>query len=365
MKLWWDRVGVQEGEAIENRMLSRVIEGAQKKVEARNFDIRKHLLDYDDVMNKQRQAFYARRLARHVARRATGSRRDRRLHRRLRRGAARSALAPARRAGERRLRRDGRTPSKPSSVSRSRSKSRPSARPANDRHRDRDALGHAILERFGEVLEAKREEGRVLKHETYAAFANYPGFDDIARDLQLQILDSQWKGHLRTMDGLRESINLRGYAQRDPKIEYQREGFALFGEMEQRIDDSFAGFVFRFGYPRPAVAPPQPARHVEPARTAALASSAAIPGTRCGRGTGCFGPALGASSGRRRRTGLGRLPIVVGGGRALESGGGREGRTQRSLSLWQRQEAQEMLRRVSDRSGESRLSLGSRRSWGV
>ncbi|MCP4069500.1 MAG: preprotein translocase subunit SecA, partial [Phycisphaeraceae bacterium] len=54
---WWDRVGVEEGEAIENKLLTRVIENAQKKVEARNFDIRKHLLDYDDVMNKQRQAF--------------------------------------------------------------------------------------------------------------------------------------------------------------------------------------------------------------------------------------------------------------------------------------------------------------------
>jgi preprotein translocase subunit SecA len=58
---WWDRVGVEDGEAIENRLLTRVIENAQKKVEARNFDIRKHLLDYDDVMNRQRQAFYSRR----------------------------------------------------------------------------------------------------------------------------------------------------------------------------------------------------------------------------------------------------------------------------------------------------------------
>ena len=58
---WWDRVGVEEGEAIENRLLTRVIENAQKKVEARNFDIRKHLLDYDDVMNRQRRAFYERR----------------------------------------------------------------------------------------------------------------------------------------------------------------------------------------------------------------------------------------------------------------------------------------------------------------
>ena len=61
VKLWWDRVGVEEGEAIENRLLTRVIENAQKKVEARNFDIRKHLLDYDNVANSQRQAFYTRR----------------------------------------------------------------------------------------------------------------------------------------------------------------------------------------------------------------------------------------------------------------------------------------------------------------
>jgi preprotein translocase subunit SecA len=61
VKGWWDRVGVEEGEAIENKLLTRVIENAQKKVEARNFDIRKHLLDYDDVMNKQRRAFYDRR----------------------------------------------------------------------------------------------------------------------------------------------------------------------------------------------------------------------------------------------------------------------------------------------------------------
>ena len=61
VKQWWDRVGVEEGEAIENRLLTRVIENAQKKVEARNFDIRKHLLEYDNTMNSQRQAFYARR----------------------------------------------------------------------------------------------------------------------------------------------------------------------------------------------------------------------------------------------------------------------------------------------------------------
>jgi len=261
VKLWWDRVGVQEGEAIENRMLSRVIEGAQKKVEGRNFDIRKHLLDYDNVMNKQRQAFYARRLA---AMSADGD---------VLRSEIDACIEGFVVAMLGRLWPQRGEPDNDDYVEMAHaleaqfgialSIEEPPFRTAriaggdraNDRHRDRDALGHAILERLGQLLEAKREEGRVLKHETYAAFANYPGFDEVARDLQLQILDSQWKGHLRTMDALRESINLRGYAQRDPKIEYQREGFALFGEMEQRIDDTFAGFVFRFGYPRPAVAP--------------------------------------------------------------------------------------------------------------
>ena len=254
VKLWWDRVGVQEGEAIENRMLSRVIEGAQKKVEGRNFDIRKHLLDYDNVMNKQRQAFYARRL---IAMSAEGEALRAEIEACIEGFVVGllDRLWPQR--GE---------PENDDYVEIAHAleaqfgvawsiEEPPFRSDSGGRHAERDGLGHAIVERLGLLLAAKREEGRVLRHETYAEFANYPGFDDITRDLLLQILDSQWKGHLRTMDGLRESINLRGYAQRDPKIEYQREGFALFGEMEQRIDDTFAGFVFRFGYPRPAVAP--------------------------------------------------------------------------------------------------------------
>jgi preprotein translocase subunit SecA len=132
------------------------------------------------------------------------------------------------------------------------------------RHEDSDALGHAILAELLETLEAKREEGRVLKEETYADIEAYPSFDQIARELQLQILDQQWKAHLHTMDALRESINLRGYAQRDPKIEYQREGFGLFGEMEQRIDDTFAEFMFKFGFPRPNLAPQATERKITP-----------------------------------------------------------------------------------------------------
>ena len=254
VKQWWDRVGVEEGEAIENRMLSRVIEGAQKKVESRNFDIRKHLLDYDDVMNKQRQAFYARRYtAMSADAEAIGQEIEACIEGFVanllertwpQRGdpdddvyvemahALEAQFGLAFSIEEPPFRTEG-------------------GENPGSRHGDKDELGHAILARLLEALEAKKEEGRRLKEEIYADLEGYPTFDTIARDLLLQILDSQWKAHLHTMDALRESINLRGYAQRDPKIEYQREGFALFGEMEQRIDDQFAEFIFKFGYPQP------------------------------------------------------------------------------------------------------------------
>ena len=260
---WWDRVGVEEGEAIENRMLSRVIEGAQKKVEGRNFDIRKHLLDYDNVMNKQRQAFYARRFG-------AMSSDDEALAQELEaciEGYVANLLArtwPQR--GD---------PEDDDLVEMAHSleaqfglgfsiEEAPFRNAEGQRHGHQDELGHAILERLVSTLEEKRAEGRELKEETYASYENYPTFGSIVRDIQLQILDSQWKAHLHTMDALRESINLRGYAQRDPKIEYQREGFGLFGEMEQRIDDSFAEFVYKFGYPRPQTAPRATARRVAP-----------------------------------------------------------------------------------------------------
>ncbi len=264
VKDWWDRVGVEEGEAIENRMLSRVIEGAQKKVEGRNFDIRKHLLDYDNVMNKQRQAFYARRLT-------AMSAEDKELNEELQaclEGYVANLIDrvwPQRRDPE-----DDEfvemAHALESQFGLSYSIEEAPFRSADAaRHGDRDALGHAILAKIEEALEAKREEGRVLKDETYADIEAYPSYQQIVRDLQLQILDQQWKAHLHTMDTLRNSVNMRAYAQRDPKLEYQREGFGLFGEMEQRIDDTFAEFALKFGYPRPNLAPQATNRRVDAA----------------------------------------------------------------------------------------------------
>jgi preprotein translocase subunit SecA len=103
------------------------------------------------------------------------------------------------------------------------------------------------------------------------------------------------------MDALRESINLRGYAQRGPKIEYQREGFALFGEMEQRIDHQLAEFVFKFGYPRPRVeahSAPRPAAGAGAAASDSQSRAQARAGTgagQAGRGGAAAAPAAAAA----------------------------------------------------------------------
>jgi preprotein translocase subunit SecA len=274
VKEWWDRVGVEEGEAIENRMLSRVIEGAQKKVEGRNFDVRKHLLDYDNVMNKQRQAFYARRLT-------AMSSDDKELHEELQACFEGYVANLIDRIWPHRGDPDSEeyvemAHALEAQFGISFSIEEPPFRTADGkRHGDRDALGHAILSILETGLVAKQEEGRVLKQETYADIENYPSYQQIVRDLQLQILDQQWKAHLHTMDQLRNSVNMRAYAQKDPKLEYQREGFGLFGEMEQRIDDTFAEFALKFGYPRPNLGPQATHRRVDGAAAARSGSQPA------------------------------------------------------------------------------------------
>jgi len=243
---WWDRVGVEEGEAIENRMLTRVIEGAQKKVESRNFDIRKHLLDYDDVMNKQRQAFYARRIEalRHEAIDDEvldmmegqvvafldeiwpdkGDPEGEELEQLVALVEHQFGIVIASDAPP--ITDEGKAPG------------------------DRTRLGRRLLETFNAFLADKRSRCTEFGQE-FKEFVDYPDFDWFQRDIMLRILDAQWKDHLHSMDGLRESVGLRGYAQRDPKLEYQREGFAFFGEMEQRVDEQVLETIFKFDFPRP------------------------------------------------------------------------------------------------------------------
>ena len=262
---WWDRVGVEEGEAIENRMLTRVIEGAQKKVESRNFDMRKHLLDYDDVMNKQRQAFYARRLNVLLADSLQQEIAE------IIEGIVVNLLGeywPAKGGAPEGEQVDALITDIEKRFGLALVAGDPLFVDAEGHaQEDGDAFGRALLERLDAALDEKKKRCEELV-EQYKDL-DYPSFAFFERDILLQVLDTQWKDHLHTMDGLREGIGLRGYAQKDPKVEYQREGFALFAETEQRMDDQAAEVLFRFALPMPKI---QTVRNARPAE-----SDAALP----------------------------------------------------------------------------------------
>ena len=255
VKQWWDRVGVEEGEAIENKLLTRVIENAQRKVEARNFDIRKHLLEYDNVMNRQRQAFYTRR-------RDVLERED--VHVEVLDMAEGAIVAlldahwPDKGDPNEEALRDlalGLTAQFGLPFDAAEPPFVVGGAPA----RDRDSFGRGVLDRVTAVLEEKRSACDALAEKHSAE--GYPSFTICERSILLQILDTQWKDHLHTMDGLREGISMRAYGQRDPKLEYQREGYALFEDMNARIDAQALELVFKFALPAPpdATVPRRPA----------------------------------------------------------------------------------------------------------
>jgi preprotein translocase subunit SecA len=266
---WMERLGLQEGEAIEHRMVTRAIENAQKKVEARNFDMRKQVLDYDDVMNKQRQAFYGRRRE-HLS--------HEQLHDEILEMMEDVLVTLLGRAFPEKGEPDAEAlatlsieleqqfgividPTKPPFVENGK------------RVTDRDALGHALLEGLtAHLAEKERHWDEVA--EKYRSLG-YPLFRELEKGVLLDTLDHQWKDHLLSMDGLREGINLRGYAQKDPKVEYQREGFQLFEEMIERIDTHAVERIFKVAIREPQVAPP-PAPEASPAATPVAAGSAPL-----------------------------------------------------------------------------------------
>jgi preprotein translocase subunit SecA len=227
---WMERLGLEEGEAIEHRWVTRAIEGAQKKVEARNFDVRKHLLEYDDVMNKQRQAFYGRR--RTVL--ASSEVHDEILD--MVEGVLVGLLDahwPDKREPDaeqltgltRLLETQFGVPFDPS---------QPPFVTEGGRYLEKEAVGRSIHARLITVLADKEQRWDALR-ERYAP-VGLISHRQLERDVLLRTLDRLWKDHLYAMDALRDGIRFRGYAQRDPKVEYAREGFGLFEDMNQRID---------------------------------------------------------------------------------------------------------------------------------
>jgi preprotein translocase subunit SecA len=215
-----ERLGMTEGQEIENRMVTKAIENAQKRVEAHNFDIRKHLLEYDDVMNMQREAVYGQR--RGILGTEDLSSEIHEMIQETVREVFDTHIDPR-------------------------------------AHRDEWDLG-GLSDHFFTVFGFKPEvhslengadelEETLVSSALDAYRAKEADFGvETARKLEkilyLQILDNQWKDHLYGMDQLREGIGLRGYGQRDPLSEYKIEGFGMFEVMMNQVREDTVRTLF-------------------------------------------------------------------------------------------------------------------------
>jgi len=218
------RLGMEEGVPIESRLISRRIEKAQEAVEAQNFEARKHLLEYDDVMNKQREAVYG-------------------LRRQLLEGVDQKEL----------ILDDYVTGILGQLLDQF------CAVKVHPEDWDIKGLKDAIFTRFGVDILAEGVKPETLNRQElgdaifdklkdrYDAKEKLIGPDAMRyheRMIMLSVLDSQWKDHLLSMDHLKEGIGLRGYGQHDPLVEYKRESFEMFEAMMQRFQEETVRYLY-------------------------------------------------------------------------------------------------------------------------
>ena len=218
------RLGMDEGVPIESRMITKRIEGAQKAVEGQNFEARKHLLEYDDVMNKQRQAVYA-------------------LRRQLLEGLDQKELILEdyvrdilgglldKYAGKDTRPEDWDLKSLKNQIF-TRFGVDITAEGVDAEKLNRQELGDAIFDKLKERYEAKEQliGLEAMRHHE--------------RIIMLSVIDQQWKDHLLSMDHLREGIGLRGYGQHDPLVEYKRESFDMFEAMMERFEEETVRYLY-------------------------------------------------------------------------------------------------------------------------
>ncbi|MGH2347874.1 MAG: preprotein translocase subunit SecA, partial [bacterium] len=233
-----DRLGIDEDTPIEHQLVTRQIEGAQRKVEQYHFDVRKHVLEYDDVMNVQRKVIYGER--RKVL---AGEDIRENILDMIERQAGRLV--------------DAHCP--------------PNAHPEEW---DLDGLAESaalLAPALADVdLAAVRSRDELTEKLTSAALAAYekkaeevgPDFPTVERLVLLQTIDRKWIDHLYNMEALREGIGLRAYAQVSPLVEYQREGYALFQQMLDTVQEETVQFLFRVQLESPpSTGQPARARH--------------------------------------------------------------------------------------------------------
>ena len=228
------RLGMEEGVPIEHGMVTKAIERAQTQVEAQNFSVRKHLLEYDDVMNKQRESVYAlrRELLEGTIHMADDEVIDTRrylmsLAEDLIDVEIESACGSDVDVEDWELEGLKRTVGKTFALD----PTQLAAIDLNDKNVDeiRDAIWTSV------------ERTYVEKEQLIDTTI----FRRVERDIMLQIVDVQWKDHLYSLDHLKEGIGLRGYGQRDPLVEYKRESFGMFQAMKERIDQETVRYLWR------------------------------------------------------------------------------------------------------------------------
>jgi preprotein translocase subunit SecA len=248
-------MGMKEGEVIEHRWLTKAIEGAQKKVEAHNFDIRKNLLEYDDVMNQQRRSIY--RLRRMVLGFGAGIPvveydEDPKTKVKTRREQVFTwsdqqehvldliedlvvemvgAHCPNRLA-------DWNLDGLSATVREQFGVEMRFAPPAGKAQEARTAVEEQVYSVVEKLYRQKEEQ---LGHDADSV----PVLRRYEQWLYLQAIDQQWKDHLLSMDHLRQGIGLRGYGQKDPKQEYKKEGYAMFVQMTWRVKSAVVGNILR------------------------------------------------------------------------------------------------------------------------
>ena len=217
-----DRLGMEEGQEIQHPLVSRAIETAQKRVETRNYEIRKHLLEYDNVMNRQREIVYTERrkvlegdgLREHVIE----------IIEDVAEGIIYTYCNPEMHAAD----------------------------------RDDEAFFGFLRNKFGMDFDDLKDKpmsveslqseiiGRLIKF--YEEKCNKIGeelFFFMQKSILLQIIDAKWKEHLHNLDSLREGIGLRAYAQKNPLVEYQHEAFDMFSDMIELVKEEALEFIFK------------------------------------------------------------------------------------------------------------------------
>ena len=255
------RLGMTEGVPIESRLISNRIENAQRSVEAQNFDARKHLLEYDDVMNKQRETIYA-------IRRSALEGKDQRDYVL---GIAEDVALETVETYCAREQHPGQW-NTAQFLAEVHSQFGIEAKSAGA---DPATLNHDELAEA--TVEAVRNRYTEKEKQFSAELLRW-----LERRIILDVVDTQWKDHLLSLDHLKEGIGLRGYGQKDPLVEFKKEAFILFEDMMTRIDNETVRYLFHVqiqqGEPSPEQQRqprPEPPRALGPTPAAAAAASAA------------------------------------------------------------------------------------------